>query len=149
MSNDLGIKIQHAGIHVRNLEETVQWYHDILGFELVDTRPEMRGGMFPKCWMMKCGDFFLEIYEVINARPFSYVDYEYNLGVKHLSFSVEKIDELMDKIYARGDVKVIVDNCYAEEMCRVKGGDRAVYLEDCNGMLVELQKSHEKKLEQH
>lgn len=140
MSSQFGkVLIQHAGIHVHNIEETVKWYHDILGFEAIPPKPE-REGVFPKCILMRNGTFYLEIYEVLNARPFDFIDYEYTVGVKHLSFYLEDLDGFMDWLHQRGDVKILVDNLYAEEFCRVPGGDRAVYIQDNNGMLIELQK---------
>lgn len=144
MDRDFGlIRIQHVGIHVRDLEETAKWYHDILGFELLPVRGEMPG-VFPKCWLMKKGDFYLEMYEALNAEPYSFVDLEYKIGVKHLSFSIEKLDEFADWLRERGDVKILVDNCYPEERCGAEGGDRCLYILDNNGMLVELQKVHDR-----
>lgn len=133
------VLIQHVGIHVHNIEETAKWYHEILGFERLPGKPE-REGVFPKCTLMRNGEFYLEIYEVLDAKPFTFTDYEFNVGVKHMSFYVEDLDAYMEWLYARGDVKVLVDNDYAEEFCHVPGGDRAIYIQDNNGMLIELQK---------
>ena len=70
------IAIQHVGIHVHSLEETSAWYHDILGFELINARDDRRTpGVFPKCWLMKLGGFYLELYEVPNAEPYSFREY--------------------------------------------------------------------------
>lgn len=133
------IAIQHVGMHVHNLEETVKWYQDILGFELVNDRDDLHNpGVFPKCWLMQLGDFYLEIYEALDAEPYSFREYEYSVGLKHLDFWVEDLDGFMEELYARKDVTILVDNRYSEEFCRVPGGDRAVYILDNNGMLVEL-----------
>ena len=144
MSQDFGlIRCQHAGIHVRDLDETTRWYGDILGFVPIPTPDSSQfGGCFPPSRLLKKGDFYLELYETPYAKPFDWVDLEWKLGVKHLSFSVEKLDELMEMIRARGDVKILVDNEYTEATCGVPGGDRAVYLLDCNGILLELSKVH-------
>lgn len=140
MSGQFGtIAIQHVGLHVRSLEETAAWYHDVLGFELINARDDTRTpGVFPKCWLMKLGEFYLELYEVPNAEPYSFREYEYSVGTKHLSFWVEDLNGFMDELYARGDVTILVDNHYSEEFCKVPGGDRAVYILDNNGILVEL-----------
>ena len=136
------IRIQHVGLHVKNLEETARWYHEILGFEVMEKRPDRPEGVMPQSWWLKNGDFYLEIYEVKDARPYDYIDLEYTEGIKHLSFSVENMDVFMDFLYERGDVEILVDNRYHEKMCGVPGGDRAVYIRDNNGFLVELQKTH-------
>ena len=143
--SDFGrIRIQHAGLHVKNLEETAQWYHDVLGFEIMEKRPDRPNGVMPRSWWLRNGDFYLELYEVLGARPFTFEDYEFTEGVKHLSFSIENLDALMDHIYAQGNIEVCVDNKYHEKMCGIPGGDRAVYLRDNNGFLVELQKNHDR-----
>ena len=76
--SDFGVRIQHAGIHVKNIEETAKWYHDIFGFEL---DPGQQGGsmagMFPQMRWLSLGDFKLEVYEVPDAGEFSVVDMEY------------------------------------------------------------------------
>ncbi|MFP3153863.1 VOC family protein [Lachnospiraceae bacterium ZAX-1] len=139
MSSRFGTVImQHAGLHVSSLEKTVAWYQEVLGFELISSRDDtMMPGVFPKCWLMKLGDFYLELFETPSARPFSYETYEYEIGVKHLDFWIEDLDGLMEWIYERGDITVVVDNRYTEERCEVPGGDRAVWVLDCNDMLVE------------
>lgn len=139
------IRCQHAGIHVRDLEETTRWYGEILGFEPIPTPDSSQfGGCFPPSLLLKNGDFYLELYETPDAKPFDWVDLEWKLGVKHLSFSVEDLDGLMDEIRRRGDVTILVDNEYPESTCGVGGGDRAVYILDCNGILLELSRIHDR-----
>ncbi len=135
MAKDFGIRIQHAGIHVNNLEETARWYRDIFGFELEPQHGSgggpFGGGVFPKMRWMKLGDFKLEVYEVQDAEPFSLVDFEFTHGVKHLSFAIKDLGGWLDYIKKRGDIEIIVENCYG-------GPARAVYIKDNNGILVEV-----------
>lgn len=142
MDKDYGlIHCQHAGINVRNIKETVAWYKDILGFEEVPTPDSaVFNGCFPQCQLIKQGDFYLELYEVPDAKDFDWINLEYNVGIKHLSFTVDKLDELMVDLRARKDVEILVDNEYSEEVCHVPGGDNAVYILDNNGILIELSK---------
>ena len=142
MDKDYGlIHCQHAGINVRNIKETVAWYKDILGFEEVPTPDSaVFKGCFPQSQLIKQGDFYLELYEVPDAKDFDWVNLEYNVGIKHLSFTVDKLDELMVELRARKDVEILVDNEYSEEVCHVPGGDNAVYILDNNGILIELSK---------
>lgn len=134
MTKDFGIRIQHAGIHVNNLEETAQWYRDIFGFELL---PPMAadgpfgGGVFPKMRWLKLGSFYLEVYEVQDAEPFSLVDFEFTHGVKHLSFAVQDLDGWLDYIKKRDNVEIVVENSYG-------GPNRAIYVRDNSGILVEV-----------
>ena len=144
MKKDFGlIRCQHAGLHVKNIAETARWYSDVLGFEAIPTPDSAQfKGCFPPSQLLKNGDFYLELYEVPDALDFDWVNLEYNVGIKHLSFSVEKLDELMDELRKRDDIEILVDNEYSEEVCHVPGGDNAVYILDNNGILIELSKVH-------
>ena len=135
MVKDYGVRIQHAGIHVKSLAETEKWYHDIFGFEYMpqaEGSGAFGGGVFPKMRWMNLGDgaFKLEIYEVQDAEPFSLVDFEFSHGVKHLNFAVKDIDGWFDYIKEYG-VEIVVDNRYG-------GRSRAIYILDNNGILVEV-----------
>ena len=128
-----GIHIQHAGIHVRNMAESLQWYHDVFGFEVLEGRgsPPDQGGVFPYMRMMKLGDFLLEIYEIQDADPCSLVDYEYKYGLKHLNFGVRAFKDWIAYIKTRDDVEILVENYYGPDTC-------AAYIKDCNGILIEV-----------
>ncbi len=130
--SDFGVRIQHAGIHVKSIEETAKWYHDLFGFEM---DPGQQGGsmagMFPKMRWLSLGDFKLEVYEVPDAGEFSAVDLEYTQGVKHLSFAVRDVEGWLAYAESRGDVEILVDNDYGH-------GNRAIYVKDNNGILVEV-----------
>lgn len=131
---DFGIRIQHAGIHVNNYQETYEWYHKVFGFEEIPQSPgpnPFAGGVFPKMRWLKLGDFNLEVYEVQNAEPFSLVDFEFSLGVKHLNFQVEDLEGWLEYIKQFDDVEIIVNNKYSETA-------GAVYIKDNNGILVEV-----------
>jgi len=80
---------------------------------------------------MKLGDFKLEVYEVQDAEPFSLVDFEFTHGVKHLNFAVKDIDGWLAYIKERGDIEIVVENRYG-------GPNRAIYILDNNGILVEV-----------
>lgn len=146
MNSNYGrIRCQHAGIHVKSIEETAAWYQHILGFEKVPTPDSsVFRGCFPPSQLIKSGDFYLELYEIPDAQDFDWVNLEYNVGIKHLSFSVEHLDLLMEELRRRGDVEILVDNEYSEEICHVPGGDNAVYILDNNGILIELSKVHDR-----
>lgn len=131
---DFGIRIQHAGIHCKNYEETFRWYHEIFGFEEVPPRPggsPFKGGVFPKMKWIYLGDFFMEVYEVQDAEPFSFVDFEFTLGMKHINFAIKDIEGWLAYVKARGDVDIVVENQYSPD-------SYAVYLRDNNGILVEV-----------
>lgn len=131
-----GIRIQHAGIHVKSYDETYEWYHRVFGFE---ERPgqdnggknPFGGGVFPKMKWLTLGDFCLEVYEVQNAEPFSLVDFEFTLGVKHINFEIEDLKGWMEYVKQFDDVEIVVFNNYSPDAA-------AVYVKDNNGILVEV-----------
>lgn len=130
---EFGIRAQHAGIHVKSYKETYEWYHKVFGFEELPQGHAgiFRGGVFPKMRWITLGDFCLEVYEVQNAKPFDFVDFEWTIGVKHLSFAVKNFRKFVEYIKTLPDVTIVVENDYTES-----GG--AVYLRDNNGILVEI-----------
>lgn len=133
--DQFGIEIQHAGIHVRSYEETFEWYHRVFGFEEVPPKGPGKnpfaGGVFPKMRWLHLGDFYLEVYEVQNAEPFSLVDFEFTLGVKHLNFRVRDIEGWLAYVRQFDDVEVLVRNNYGPTA-------GCAYVKDCNGILVEV-----------
>lgn len=132
---EFGIRAQHVGIHVNNYDETFEFYHRIFGFEEVPRDPGAKnpfaGGVFPKMRWIRLGDFFLEVYEVQNAEPFSLVDFEFSLGVKHLNFEIADLPAWLEYVQQFDDVEILVNNRYGPT-------SGAVYLKDNNGILVEV-----------
>lgn len=131
-----GIRIQHAGIHVNSYEETYEWYHRVFGFEEIPSNNKggknpFGGGVFPKMRWLRLGDFNLEVYEVQNAEPFSLVDFEFTLGVKHINFEIQDLKGWMEYVKQFDDVEIVVFNRYSENSA-------AVYVKDNNGILVEV-----------
>lgn len=133
-----GIRIQHAGIHVRNYQQTLEWYHRVFGF--VERPGQERkpgeknpfgGGVFPKMRWIELGDFCLEVYEVQEAEPFSLVDFEFSLGMKHINFEIEDLQGWLEYVQQFDDVEILVNNRYGPTA-------GAVYIKDCNGILVEV-----------
>ena len=135
-NEQFGIRIQHAGIHVRDYKETFEWYHRVFGFEEVPKKDNggknpFGGGVFPKMRWIHMGDFYLEVYEVQNAEPFSLVDFEFTLGLKHLNFEIEDLQGWLEYVQQFDDVEILVNNRYSETA-------GAVYVKDNNGILVEV-----------
>ena len=59
------------------------------------------------------------------------MDFEFTHGVKHLSFAMKDVDGWLTYIKERADVEIVVENRYG-------GLNRAVYVLDNNGILVEV-----------
>jgi len=100
------IKVDHVGISVANLEESVDWYVEMLGFELV--RPINRN---PDSAMtiaqIRRGGFNIELFEVEGAAPLP----EYRRdpsadlrvhGLAHFGFEVDDALAVMEELESKG-----------------------------------------------
>jgi methylmalonyl-CoA/ethylmalonyl-CoA epimerase len=100
------IAIDHVGISVANLEESVDWYIEMLGFELA--RPINRN---PDSAMtiaqIRRGDFNIELFEIDGAEPLP----EYRRdpsadlrvhGIAHFAFEVDDAIAVMEELEAKG-----------------------------------------------
>jgi methylmalonyl-CoA/ethylmalonyl-CoA epimerase len=100
------IQIDHVGISVANLEESVDWYVEMLGFELV--RPINRN---PDSSMtiaqIRRGGFNIELFEIEGAAPLP----EYRKdpsadlrvhGLAHFAFEVDDALAVRDELEAKG-----------------------------------------------
>jgi methylmalonyl-CoA/ethylmalonyl-CoA epimerase len=100
------IRIDHVGISVENLEESVEWYVAMLGFELVS--PINRN---PDSAMtiarIRRGDFNIELFEIEGAAPLP----EYRRdpsadlrvhGLAHFAFAVDDVRAVQAELEAKG-----------------------------------------------
>jgi methylmalonyl-CoA/ethylmalonyl-CoA epimerase len=110
-AGDLDFAIDHVGISVANLEESVNWYVEKLGFEL--TRPMNRN---PNSTMniaaIRKGDFTIELFEIEGAAPLP----EYRRdpsadlrvhGLAHFAFKVDNALAFQAELEAKG-VEVVM-----------------------------------------
>lgn len=100
------ISPHHTGISVPDLDASIDWYHRMLGFELVrrmhkDADPEMDFAL------LRRGDCYLELFDVVDGRPLP--DYRrdptadlYVYGTKHVAFRVDDARAAAEELKARG-----------------------------------------------
>lgn len=101
-----GMRINHVGVSVANLEESVDWYVDKLGFELVDPinrDPDSDMTIARVRW----DDFDIELFEIKGAAPLP----EYRRdpsadlrvhGLAHFAFRVDDALGLLADLEAKG-----------------------------------------------
>jgi methylmalonyl-CoA/ethylmalonyl-CoA epimerase len=112
-SQDVGfdIRIDHVGISVGNLEESVDWYVNMLGFEL--TRPINRNPDSDSTIARVVRDgFSIELFEMRGAEPLP----EYRKdpsadlrvhGLAHFAFEVDDAIAVMEELESKG-VEVVL-----------------------------------------
>jgi methylmalonyl-CoA/ethylmalonyl-CoA epimerase len=100
------IRIDHVGISVANLEESVAWYVEKLGFELV--RPIARNPDSPTTIArVRRGNFTIELFEIQGAAPLP--DYRRDPsadlrvhGLAHFAFEVDDARAVMNELESKG-----------------------------------------------
>ena len=132
------LKPHHGGICVPDLEASIAWYRDMLGFslEIVMDIPEGTGRLA----FLKSGDFRVELFEVPGAAPLPddrrYVERDIRThGMKHISYLVRDVTRLVEDLRAKG-ADIVWD-------VREHGGMKAAFIRDNSGNLVELMENPE------
>jgi len=124
----------HAGLSVADLEESIAWYQEKLGFELVRIVEIPDAEETGKVALIRNGDFIIELFCLPKAAPLPEdrrVPTKDILthGVKHIAYAVADLDGLMDDLKAK-DADVAWD-------ITVHDGDRCAFVRDNTGNLVE------------
>ena len=132
MSGLLG-KPLHVGISVNDMEQSLIWYREVLGFRLVKD-----DGFVPPleariCFMERDG-FQLELFEYKSPRPLPEdrllpnTDLQ-TVGTKHVAFQVPDMAAMREHLLAHG-----VEPVHEVHM----GADHVMFIRDCSGVLIEL-----------
>ena len=127
------LKIDHLGIAVKNLDEAVKVYRDILGLELVKIEevPEEK----VRIAMFKVGESYIELLE--GTSPDSAIQKfieKRGEGIHHLALRVDNIKDVIEEL--KGKVRLVY-----EEPRVVSHGERIitfVHPKSTHGVLLEL-----------
>lgn len=100
------IGAHHVGISVPDLDASIAWYSEMLGFELVRKMykpedPEMNFALITN------GSFNIELFEVVEDREMPEYRFDptadlYVNGVKHLAFEVDDAEAATAELVAKG-----------------------------------------------
>jgi catechol 2,3-dioxygenase-like lactoylglutathione lyase family enzyme len=124
----------HVGITVQDLEATIAWYENHLGFK------RLTNFAFPgaRVAFIGRGDLRLEFFQIENSTPMEQArkEPESNLsfgGINHFAIFVEDLDGTLDILKANG-----VEQAYPLSVVPDGSGDRFSFIRDNEGMLIEL-----------
>lgn len=126
-------KLDHIGIAVKDLEESVKFYEEILGLKLqgIETVEEQK----VKVAFLPLGDTEIELLEATSPdSPIAKFIESKGQGVQHLAYRVDNIEEALEEMKRKG-IRLI------DEIPRYgAGGARIAFLhpKSTNGVLVEL-----------
>jgi catechol-2,3-dioxygenase len=96
-------RLNHAVLYVRNVERSVAFYRDVLGFTPVDGMGELRGAAFLRA-AGSTNDHDLGLFEIGDAAAASGAG-RTNVGLYHLAWEVDTLrdlDELSAKLTEAG-----------------------------------------------
>lgn len=95
------LKLDHVGIAVKNLDETLKFYTDVLGLDLAET--EIVEEQKVKVAFLPIGDTEVELLESTSEDgPIAKYIERSGEGVQHLAFLVENIEEAIADMQNKG-----------------------------------------------
>lgn len=126
-------KVDHIGIAVSNLEESIKFYQEVLGLKLHGTETVEEQKV--KVAFLPIGDTEVELLEATTLdSPIAKFIETKGQGVQHIAFRVDNIEAALDDMKAKG-IRLI------DEKPRYgAGGARIAFLhpKSTNGVLIEL-----------
>jgi len=126
-------KLDHIGIAVSNLEESLKLYTETLGLKLLET--EVVEEQKVKVAFLPLGDTEIELLESTEPDgPVAKFIESRGQGVQHLAFKVENIEKALEELKAKG-IRLI-----DEKPRKGAGGAKIAFLhpKSTNGVLVEI-----------
>ena len=126
-------KVLHTGISVQDMEESVKWYEENLGFKTISD--EYAPPLGARIVFMRRDDldYELELFRYDDPKPIPEDRLTPNsdlqtIGTKHVAFEVDDMEALKEGFVANN-----VDIAHEVHM----GTDAVMFVRDCNGALLE------------
>ena len=105
--DDVGFDISphHIGISVPDLDESIAWYQEMLGFEVLRRMqaddPKMNFAL------LRRGDCFIELFDLVDGKPLPEYRRDptadlYVHGIKHFALQVEDVRDAAETLEAKG-----------------------------------------------
>ena len=95
------MKVDHIGIAVKNLDEAIKFYRDVLGLELVKVEEVPEGRV--RVAMFRAGSTYIELLQGTDpdSAITKFVE-KRGEGIHHISIHVEDVDAKTEELKARG-----------------------------------------------
>ena len=128
------VKVLHTGLSVSDMERSLKWYKDVMGFDTVlkDFYAPPLGARI--CFIRGCGGFEIELFQYDEPKAIPADRLKPNsdlqtIGTKHLAIQVADMAGFKEKAVAYG-----VDIAHEVTMT----GESVMFIRDPDGVLVEL-----------
>lgn len=123
------MKIHHIALSVRSLENSSDFYKNILGF--IEIKRFERKDLGGKSVFLRLGDVKIEMWQLANQKANKDDFSDLNvLGIKHIAFEVENIEEKYKELKSKG-IRISEPKIGAS-------GKRYCFLKDPDGFPLEL-----------
>ncbi|MDP2663661.1 MAG: VOC family protein [Dehalococcoidia bacterium] len=122
-------KFEHIGIGVKDMEASVTFYRDVMGFQVFMEKEMPAGGPIKKLVFLRRGEDIIELLSFRSADA-GVAKYE-SLGTSHICFAVQGIKAEIDRWVGLGIPQVIPTSPTAD------GGFRTAF-KGPNGEFIEL-----------
>jgi methylmalonyl-CoA/ethylmalonyl-CoA epimerase len=126
-------KIDHIGIAVKNLDEALKFYEEILGIKCVGT--EVVEEQKVKTAFLPIGDTEVELLEATDEdSPIAKFIEKRGEGIQHIAYRVDNIEKALEEVKAKG-IRLI-----DEKPRKGAGGAKIAFLhpKSTYGVLIEL-----------
>lgn len=95
------LKIDHIGIAVKNMDEALKLYQDVLGLKMVDT--EVVEEQKVKVGFLPVGDSEIELLESTSPDgPVAKFIESRGEGIQHIALRVDNIEQALEELKAQG-----------------------------------------------
>jgi catechol 2,3-dioxygenase-like lactoylglutathione lyase family enzyme len=141
------IGAEHTSFTVSNLERSLAFYHDLLGFEILHLRPQITNkyfrdivgfpdGLIKGAFLAIPGtEHRLELFEYVHPRGTPLDTHNNNPGSAHIALLVDDLVPMYEELKAKG-VPFRSPPIYLDEGPNVGGW--SVYMLDPDGITIEL-----------
>ena len=126
-------KIDHIGIAVKNLDETLKFYEEVLGIKCIGT--EVVEEQKVKTAFLPIGDTEVELLEATDEdSPIAKFIEKRGEGIQHIAYRVDDIEKALEEVKAKG-IRLI-----DEKPRKGAGGAKIAFLhpKSTYGVLIEL-----------
>jgi catechol 2,3-dioxygenase-like lactoylglutathione lyase family enzyme len=129
------ISFHHIGISVKDLDESIAWYKEVLGFEEVMRMNQGETIQNMKIGHIRRGNIYIELFQVAESRPLPEYRRDPNedlrvQGIKHFGLQVDDAHAAVEELKAKG-VEIAMEPIDTPGVC-------FVFIRDNSGNAFEL-----------
>lgn len=127
--------IDHIGVAVRNIEDTIRFYENVLGAKLIDRYRSDARGVESEIAIMEVDGARTELLAPTNndTSPIARFIKQKGKGVHHIAYRVDDLDAALEELKQKG-IRILEDSLRIN-----KHGRRLIYLNpaDTEGTIIE------------